>query len=120
VASKREEHFLEPDPVELPADAEINGEVEYLPNTEDGQSPMVQEAWRIVEQAAHEDPLLRRLLDSVHILRRIGGVIQIGALRKELAPSIYRTEEYVWQWRDYNLKRPEESQSEEPEPAEVE
>lgn len=121
MASKREEQFLEPDPVELP-EGGINGDVEYLPNMEGHESPAVLDAWRTLEQAANEDPLLRRVLDSVHVLRRIGGVVQLAALREEVAPTIYRTVEFAWRWHDYNLKREREpqEQTEESEPAEVE
>ena len=52
--------------------------------------------------------------------RFIGGVVQIAAIREEVAPKIFVPREYVWRWNSYlpPAKRADEN-GVEPEPAEV-
>lgn len=52
--------------------------------------------------AEQTDSLFQSVIDATTILRHIGGVVQIAPVRRELAPGIYVTTEYVFRWNSYS------------------
>jgi hypothetical protein len=74
------------------------------PETDDG----IPEGWELdglpLQVPDDDDALFALTLDVLRILRRVGGVVQIAAVRKEIAPGtkLYRTYEYIARWNSYS------------------
>lgn len=68
----------------------------------------VPEGWELdgdpVQLPDDDDALFQLVLDALRILRRVGGVVQIAAVRRELSPGtkLYETVEYVARWNSYS------------------
>jgi hypothetical protein len=68
----------------------------------------IPEGWELngqpIQVPDEDDALFALTLDVLRILRRVGGVIQIAAVRKEVAPGtkLFETVEYVARWNSYS------------------
>lgn len=47
------------------------------------------------------DALEEAVRAAATVTRFIGGVVQIAAIREEVAPKIFVPREYVWRWNSY-------------------
>lgn len=59
-----------------------------------------------------QDGLMQTVLEVLAILRRVGGTIQIGSQRAEIAPNVVITESYIFAYNSFTplvrrLERPE-------------
>ena len=48
-----------------------------------------------------EDTLALALEEATSVLRRIGGIIQVAAIRREIAPGMWEMQGYQFRWNSY-------------------